>query len=230
MTGPSVQKPIADARPSWGEKVADQRRGGDEDHALDEADTRHDEHELQLGVQERDAVDKHGREQQPVDDQVGPAPSVGRASEDGGERADDSAHNGHSDQVGQRHVEVLADEGGDGAADVERVVELDRDDDDDAQVDGAGTVGRVPVELAAPDAAAGLDRWGRGFDRGSGHGLPFFGDGLAGRRSDAGRRRSNQRRPGRLPGQGRVVRSAVGALGSGWHRRDVMCNTHYPVS
>ena len=48
--GPRVQKPIAEARPSWAEKSLHERRGGHEDDPLDEPDRNVDHREGELGV------------------------------------------------------------------------------------------------------------------------------------------------------------------------------------
>jgi hypothetical protein len=76
----------------------------------------------------------------PYTTRFAPPPAVGQAGEDGGQRAEDVAHNGHEDQVRERHVQIGADLGSDRAADVQLVVEHDRRDDHDGQVEGARAV------------------------------------------------------------------------------------------
>ena len=136
-------------------EVTDQRGRRDEDDALDEADARVDHHEPHLGrrVRQGERVE-HAGDQQPVRDQVGPAPAVSESRQQRGERADAVGDDRDDHEVREGHVVVLDDLRRYGTLQVELVVQDDRREDRDPEVEGARPGVRVVRQLAGPEAAA----------------------------------------------------------------------------
>ena len=152
-TGPLVQKPMAVARPTCGEKSRISAGRGHQADALDGADDEALNAEGPLVRRRReDEQGEDGRQQQADHDQVGPAQPVGQAREQRAERADQVPEGQHDHVEGERHVEVGQDQRGHRAADIQLVVQRDRGQDREGQVEVPAPGRGVRLKLAVPQS------------------------------------------------------------------------------
>ena len=147
-TGPTVQKPMAEARPSWGLKSRTSA-GVATRMAPSTTPRRQMTTRNCHSVEQRGHAEGHQEadDQQAVDDDVGPAEFVGLAGRQRGEGAEQVGddHDPHVER--ERHVVRDQDLGGDPGLREVRVVEDDGGQHGQGQVGGPLAVGRVLVDL-----------------------------------------------------------------------------------
>ena len=160
MTGPSVQKPMADARPSCGLKsrisagVATRMMPSTRPMAPNTMAK-----PILLSASGMPSRHSRATTTRPARDDVDPAVLVGDAGDERRDGAEDVADHRDVDVVDERHVVVDEDAvlavraGGDGAGEIELVVEDDRREHDDAR--GTGSAGRCWGRRRARYAARG---------------------------------------------------------------------------
>ena len=149
------ERPEAHRRPPppLGREVPHQGRGGNEDDPLDEADQGDEDHEQSLvrGVGHGEDREQGGQ-REAVGDHVGPTPPVGHPGQDGRKGADPGRHHADGvDVIAERHAVVFDDRRRHRAGNVQLVVEDDRCQHDDPEVEDAGPGVRIVVERPEPD-------------------------------------------------------------------------------
>ena len=108
-TGPTVQKPMAEARPNWGLKSRTMAGVATRMAPSTSPMARDDDGELPLGVGGGNPEeDQQADDQQAVDDDVGPAQLVGLAGRQGGEGAEQVGDDDDPHVERERHVERTA--------------------------------------------------------------------------------------------------------------------------
>jgi hypothetical protein len=134
-----------------GREVTDQGRSGHQHHSLDESH-RGDADRIPGRVGCRRNAERRDQtgDQQARHDQIGAAPPIGQAGQEGGYGARHTGDHHHRQVVAEGDLEVGQDRGGHGPSYVLLVVADDRGQDDHGQVAGPGARLGVVVELAIP--------------------------------------------------------------------------------
>ena len=133
-------------------EVADQRGGGHQADALDEADHEGRDGERPLAGHGRDYEEReHPGEQQPDHHHVGPAEPVAKAGAQRAERPDQGPEGYRQREEREAHVQVDQVQRGHRAAHVQLVVQRDRGQYRDGQVHHPGPGIRISVQLPSPD-------------------------------------------------------------------------------
>ena len=150
-TGPLVQRPIALARPTCGEKSRDQRRGGYQTGALYQEHEEAEEGELPLACRQWDDKSHHDPgNQQATDHEIGAAHPVGDPAKQRAERPDQARERPAVQEEGEAHMQLDQEQSGDRGGDVQLVIQRDGAQDRDPREQEPPSRVGIAVELPVP--------------------------------------------------------------------------------